>query len=68
MKMTKLAKILSEKEMTYRDFQIAIYEKTGYYLAFDRISKLVNGKQTDLLVSTAKHIADTLDVKIDDIL
>jgi len=66
--MTKLGKILSDKKMTYRDFQMAIYEKTGYYLAFDRISKLVNGKQTDILVSTAKKIADTLEVKIDDIL
>jgi hypothetical protein len=66
--MTKLAKILSDRQMTYKDFQISVFEKTGYYLGFDRISKIVNGKQNDILLSTAKHIADTLDLKIDDII
>jgi len=64
---TKLSKILSDKKMTYRDFQINLYEKTGYYMAFDRISRLVNGKQKDILLSTAKKIADSLEIKLDEI-
>lgn len=64
---TKLMGILNERKMSYRDFQILLYEKTGYYLGIDRISKISTGKQKDILASTAKKIAVALDVKIDDI-
>lgn len=66
--MTKLAKILSDRQMTYKDFQISLFEKTGYYLGFDRISKIINGKQNDIMLSTAKKIADSLELKVDDII
>lgn len=66
--MTKLAKILEDKKMTYRDFQMTVYEKTGYYIGFDRISRIVNGKQPDIMLSTAKKIAESLDVKLEDII
>ena len=65
--MTKLAKILEDRKMTYRDFQMTVYEKTGYYIGFDRISKIVSGKQSDILLSTAKKIAESLNVTVEEI-
>ena len=64
---TKLSKILQDRKMNYRDFQLLVHEKTGYYLGSDRISKITTGKQKDLLVSTAKKIAEALNVKLDEI-
>lgn len=64
---TKLSQLLRERKMNYRDFQILLWEKTGYYLGQDRISKITTGKQKDLLVSTAKKIAEALQVKLDEI-
>jgi DNA-binding Xre family transcriptional regulator len=65
--MTKLAMILIDKGMTQRDLQRAIKQKYGITLGDDRISKMVTGKLTNYHVSTAKIIADTLEVTIDDI-
>jgi len=65
---TKLGKILEKRNMNYRDFQLLVYEKTGYYMAFDRISKIISGKQRDMLYSTVKNIADALDLKVEDVL
>lgn len=65
--MTKLAMILIDKKMTQRDLQRAIYEKFEVFIGDDRISKMVTGKLTNYHLQTAKMIADTLEVRIDDI-
>lgn len=65
--MTKLAKILIERSMTQRDLQRTVEEKYGFKIGDDRISKMVNGKLTNYHIQTAKLIADSLQIKIDDI-
>jgi DNA-binding Xre family transcriptional regulator len=65
--MTKLQQLLIDKEMTQRDLQRAILEKENVFIGDDRISKLVNGVQKNVTMKTAKLVADTLGVKIDDI-
>ena len=65
--MTKLQQLLIEKEMTQRDLQRAILNKQNVFIGDDRISKLVNGIQKNVTMKTAKLVADTLGVKIDDI-
>jgi DNA-binding Xre family transcriptional regulator len=65
--MTKLAKILIDKKMTQRDLQRAIKSKYEIFLGDDRISRMVSGKLTNYHIQTAKIIADTLEVSIDDI-
>ena len=65
--MTKLSIILTKRGMTQRDLQRAIMSKYGFKMGDDRISKMVAGKITNVSLRTAKMIADTLDVKIDDI-
>ena len=65
--MTKLSIILTDKKMTQRDLQRAIIHKYGFKIGDDRISRMVTGRMTNVSLKTAKIIADTLDVKIDDI-
>jgi DNA-binding Xre family transcriptional regulator len=65
--MTKLHLLLIKRQMTNRDLRNAIYEKHGIVIGEDRISKMVNGKLTNIHVNTAKIIADTLGVMIDDV-
>jgi len=65
--MTKLQKLLIDKNMTQRDLQRAILEKQNVFLGDDRISKIVNGIIKNVTMKTAKLISDTLGVKIDDI-
>lgn len=65
--MTKLAKILIDKKMTQRDLQRAIKQKHEINLGDDRISRMVTGRLTNYHIQTAKIIADTLEVTIDDI-
>lgn len=66
--MTKLAVILAERGMTQRDLQREIMSQHGFKLGDDRISKMVNGKLTNYHINTAKLVAETLKVKIDDII
>ena len=66
--MTKLSIILIEKGMTQRDLQRAIIEKHKVKYGDDRISKMVSGKLTNYQVNTARIIADTLEVKLDEII
>ena len=65
--MTKLFKVLISKDMTQRDLQRAIVEKHNFFIGDDRISRMVTGRLTNYHVSTASIIADTLEVKLDDI-
>jgi DNA-binding Xre family transcriptional regulator len=64
---TKLSYILQWKQMSQRDLQRAIQEKFGFKLGDDRISKIVSGKMKNFHLQTAKMIADTLEISIDDI-
>jgi DNA-binding Xre family transcriptional regulator len=66
--MTKLGIILAERGMSQRDLQRAIQNQHGFKIGDDRISKMVNGKLKNYHVQTAKLVAETLDVKIDDII
>lgn len=66
-KITKLEAILIDREMTQRDLQRLIYDTQDVFLGDDRISKMVNGKLTNIQLRTAKVIADALGVTIDDI-
>lgn len=66
--MTKLQTILTEKGMSQRDLQKAIKTKHNVLLGDDRISRLVNGIIRNYHTNTAKIIADTLGVKMDDII
>jgi len=65
--MTKLSRILKERKMTQRDLQRAIFNTYGIKIGDDRISRMVNGVLKNVQLSTAKLIADTLNVTIDDI-
>jgi hypothetical protein len=53
--------------MSQRDLQRAIYNQFGVFIGDDRISKMVNGVLTNYHIKTAKLIAETLNVNIDDI-
>lgn len=66
-KETKLSKILRQRKMSYREFQQLVQDKSNYYIGFDRISKMVLGKQTDIKLSTASKIASALGVTIAEI-
>jgi len=65
--MTKLAKILTERSMSQRDLQRAVFDKFQFKIGDDRISKMVNGVLTNYHIRTAKMIADTLEASLDDI-
>lgn len=65
--MTKLAKILSDKNLEQKELQALIYHKHNVILGRDRICKMVNGILTNYHIKTAKLIASTLDVTIDEI-
>lgn len=66
--MTKIAFILRIKQMSQRDLHNAILNKFNVHIGEDRISKIVKGKIKieNLQLRTAKMIADTLEVNIDD--
>lgn len=66
-KMTKLANILKERDLTQRDLQRAIQLKYGVKIGDDRISKLYNGKLVNYHLKTATMIAETLGVSVDQI-
>jgi transcriptional regulator with XRE-family HTH domain len=65
--MTKLARLLDERDMSQRDLYEAIIRKFGIEIGRDRISKLYTGSHTNPNVNTVKIIAQTLRVRIDDI-
>jgi DNA-binding Xre family transcriptional regulator len=66
--MTKLYLILNNRKMSQRDLQRAIQLKHNILIGDDRISKMVNGVLTNYHTNTAQIIADTLELKIDDII
>jgi DNA-binding Xre family transcriptional regulator len=66
--MTKLHKILIQRGMTQRELRQLVLDKTGVEIQKYRISKIVTGQLTNYFTDTAKAIATSLDVRIEDIL
>jgi len=65
---TKLQKLLMDMGISQTDLYYLIEYKTGKTIGMDRICKIVNGKQTNYNISTAKTIAETIGVTLNDII
>lgn len=65
---TQLHRILTERGMTQTDLYNLIQAQTGKTIGRDRINRIVNGKQTNFQVDTAKIISNALGLTIDEIL
>lgn len=65
--MTKIQAILKEREITPTQFQKLLLQKSKSKMGLCRISKLIHGKLTNYTIKTAKAIANSLDVTINDI-
>jgi transcriptional regulator with XRE-family HTH domain len=63
---TPLAKLLKERGLSQRDFQVLIIEKTGKYFSASAICNYVNGKHTNLLFENAQIIAKSLDMSLEE--
>ena len=71
MEVTKLQKILHERDLTQTDLYELIKKQnqdSGKVIGKDRINRIVNGKLTNFHTDTAKMIASALGVTVDDIL
>lgn len=66
--MTKLHKLLIQRGMTQRELRQMVIDKTGVDIQLYRISKIVTGQLTNYFTDTAKAIATSLNVSIEDIL
>jgi len=66
-KSTKLLRILTLRGMSQNELQERILEKTGKEIGIDRINRIVNGRNTNYTITTAKCIAEALEVALDDI-
>ncbi len=67
-KTTKLKTLLAERKISQRDFIEMIKKKTKEVYSPARISKYVNGVTAFMTTDTAKILAKTLGVKIDDVI
>jgi DNA-binding Xre family transcriptional regulator len=65
---TKLAKLLAVRNMTQQELHDIVRAKTGHTIQLYRISLMVNGKLKDYKVSTARKLADALNVSTNDII
>lgn len=65
--MTKLQTILRLRGLNQTDLYDLIKKSDFKTIGKDRINRLVNGKQKNYTISTAKAIATVLNVKIDEI-
>ena len=66
--MTKLHKLLIQRAMTQTELCERVKQVTGVNIELYRMSKIVNGQITNYFTNTAKAIAQTLQVPIEDIL
>jgi hypothetical protein len=64
---TKLAQLLNDFGMSQTDLYYLIMDKTGKTIGQDRIHKMYTGKLTNYSIDTAKTIAQTLGVSLDEI-
>jgi transcriptional regulator with XRE-family HTH domain len=67
-KTTKLQKLLIQRGLSQSDLQKRVHTKTGIKIEPYRVSKIVNGTITNYFTETARAIAKTLEVSIEEIL
>ncbi len=65
--MTKLERILMDRNMSQGDLMRLIEEKSGFRIGRDRISKICTGRLKNYTMQTAVMIAEALEVAVDDI-
>ena len=65
--MTKLSKLLEERNYSQSDLQKLIYAKSGFVMSRHHISRIVNGHLKNLKLETITIIAEALGVKVDEI-
>ena len=65
---TKLAHILRSRFMSQRDLYELIKEQNDTPIGYDRLSKMVSGKQTNIHTDTLFKICNALDVTPNDLL
>jgi transcriptional regulator with XRE-family HTH domain len=61
----RLTKILSERGLSQKQFQILIKDATGTLIGTDRISRICTGKLRTYKLETAMKISDALKLTID---
>lgn len=64
---TKIAKILRERKISQAEFRRQINEKAGVDIGADRVSKICTGRLQNYSLYTARILAHTLNVSIDEI-
>lgn len=67
-KATKLEKLLIKKKMTQGELIGSIKKETGIKIGRDRISRIASGSLHNYTIETAVLIAETLGVKVDEII
>jgi len=65
--MTKLERILLERNLSQGDLVRMIQDKSGFRVGRDRISKICTGRLKNYTMETAVMIAEALEVTVDDI-
>lgn len=65
--MTKLERILIERNLSQGDLVRMIQDKSGFRVGRDRISKICTGRLKNYTMETAVMIAEALEVTVDDI-
>lgn len=60
--------LLEDIGLSQSDLYYMIIDRTGKTIGMDRISKMVNGKLTNYSIETAKTLAKTLEVGVEDII
>jgi hypothetical protein len=65
--MTKLQKILLDRNLLQGDLIRMVQESSGFKIGRDRISKICSGSLQKYNLETAVMISEALKVKIDDI-
>ncbi len=65
--MTKLERILMDRNMSQGDLMRLIEERSGFRIGRDRISKICTGRLKNYTMQTAVMIAEALEVAVDDI-
>lgn len=65
--MTKIEKILLERNMSQGDLVRLIAQKSGFRIGRDRISKICTGRMKNYTLETAVMISEALNVPVDSI-
>lgn len=66
--MTKLESILLDRNLSQGDLMRLIYQRSGFKIGRDRISKICTGRLKNYTMETAVMIAEALEVPVDDII